>query len=218
MERGELPRPQPYVAPPQPVALTQQNLMDHNPLLGSGPLFEGIEATSVVLPAYVKPSALPKDAWKMPSYNTISVQLQLAAILKQLSGPTSAARVRLAALYALHPNYLTPRLSGAELNDWQRLVGDSARTSGAANVIQFIPRINIEWRDAYTQLRGMHALIEDAANGTWAPGSAVQDFLTEGWPDGRAGFVLKALEGMEIERSIAELPADVQAWVKVHAA
>jgi hypothetical protein len=64
----------------------------------------------------------------------------------------------------------------------------------------------------------MHALAEDFENDTWVPGFAIQDFLTEGWPDGRAGFVLKALEGMEIEKSIAVLPTDVQAWVKGYAA
>jgi hypothetical protein len=222
MERGELSCPQPYVAPPQSAAqsmtIVQRNISDQNPLLGAGPLFEGIESTSVEHARFADPSTLPNGAWAMPNYNNISVQLQLAAILKQLSGPTSAARVRLAALYALHPDYLTPRLSGTELKTWQRLIGDRARISGAENVIQFVARVNTEWRDAYTQLRGMRALLEDATNDTWAPGSVVQDFLTEGWADGRAGFVMKAMESMEIETSIAELPVDLQTWVKAHAA
>ncbi|MCU1224610.1 MAG: Methyltransferase protein [Edaphobacter sp.] len=222
MERGELSCPQPYVAPPQSavqsMTIGQRNLSDQNFLLGAGPLFEGIESTSVEHSPFADPSTLPNDVWAMPNYNSISVQLQLAAILKQLSGPTSAARVRLAALYALNPQLITSRLSGTDLKTWQRLIGSSARASGAANVIQFIPRGNIEWRDAYTQLRGMHALLEDATNDTWAPGSIVQDFLTEGWADGRAGFVMKAMEGMEIETSIAELPVDLQTWVRAHAA
>jgi hypothetical protein len=221
-ERGELHKPEPYQRPTagaaQSMTIVKRNLSDQNPLLGAGPLFEGIESTSVEHPRFADPSALPNDVWAMPNYNSISVQLQLAAILKQLSEPTPATRVRLAALYALHPNYLTPRLSGRDLKTWQRLVGDSARISGAASVIQFIPRVNIEWRDAYTQLRGMQALLEDATNDTWAPGYIVQDFITEGWADGRAGFVMKAMEGMEIETSIAELPVDLQAWVRAHAA
>ena len=161
---------------------------------------------------------LPDNSWAMPVYNSISVQLQLAALLKKLPGPTPADKIRLAALYALCPDYLTPRLSGTERNDWQRLVGNSSRASNAINVIKFVPRVSIEWRDAYTQLRGMHALVEDSDNNTWAPGSAVQDFLTEGWPDGRAGFVLKMLEELDIQRSITALPTDVQAWVKGYAA
>lgn len=224
MERGELHRPALYDKRMDP-ALTEQSMTSvqrnrsaQNLLLGAGPLFEGIESTPVEYPQFVEPSTLPNDVWAMPSYNSISVQLQLAAILKQLLGPTSAARVRLAALYALNPQLLTSRLSGADLKTWQRLVGNSARISGAANVIQFIPRVNTEWRDAYTQLRGMRALLEDPTNDTWAPGSVVQDFMTEGWADGRAGFVIKAMEDMEIETSIAELPVDLQAWVRAHAA
>jgi hypothetical protein len=179
---------------------------------------EAPEATPVTFPAYTVPSTLPDGDWAMPAYNSVLVQLQLAAILKKLPGPSRADKVRLTAVYALHPSFLTPHLSGTERHNWQRLVGDSARVSDAENMINFIPRVNVEWRDAYTQLRGMHALLEDTENDTWAPGFAVQDFLTEGWPDGRAGFVLKALEGMEIERSIAVLPTDVQAWVKGYAA
>jgi hypothetical protein len=222
MERGELHCPQPYLAPPQSAALSmtivRRNISDQNPLLGAGPLFEGIASISVEHPRFADPSNLPNGAWAMPNYNSISVQLQLAAILKQLSGPTSAAQVRLAALYALNPQLITSRLSGTDLKTWQRLIGSSARASRAASVIQFIPRGNIEWRDAYTQLRGMHALLEDATNDTWAPGSIVQNFLTEGWADGRAGFVMKAMEGMEIETSITELPVDLQTWVRAHAA
>ena len=224
MERGELHCPAPYdkrndlAMAAQPMRLVQGNISGQNPLLGAGPLFEGIENTPAERPRLIAPSTLPDGAWAMPNYNSISVQLQLAAILKQLSGPTSAARVRLAALYALNPRLLTSRLSGTDLKTWQRLVGSSARVSGAVNVIQFIPSSNIEWRNAYTQLRGMHALLEDAASDTWATGSVVQDFMTEGWADGRAGFVMKAMVGMEIDTPITELPVDLQAWVRAHAA
>lgn len=153
-------------------------------------------------------TTLPDGVWAMPAYNSISVQLQLTAILKKLQGPTPADKVRLAALYALRPDYLTHQLSSTNRNEWLRLVGNGARVSDAANVISFAPRANSEWRDAYTQLRGMRALIENSENNTWAPGAAVQDFMTEGWPDGRADFVLNALEGMVLERSIALLPTD----------
>jgi len=189
-----------------------------NPLFGAGPLFEVSEAIPATRPAYTVPPTVRDGAWAMPAYNSISVQLQLAAILKKLQGPTHADRVRLAALYALRPDYLTHQLSGGKRDEWLRFVGNSARVSEAANVISFAPRANSEWRDAYTQLRGMRALIEDSENDTWAPGASAQDFMTEGWPDGRAGFVLNALEGMVIERSIALLPTNVQAWVRGHAA
>jgi hypothetical protein len=212
MEAGDLPAPQPYGAT-QPAATSGVN-----PLLGAGPLFEVPEITPATFPVYTVPSTIRDGAWAMPAYNSISVQLQLTAILKKLQGPTPADSVRLAALFALRPDYLTHQLSGTKRNEWLRFVGNSARVSDGANVISFAPRANSEWRDAYTQLRGMRALIEDSENDTWAPGATVQDFMTEGWPDGRAGFVLNALEGMVIERSIALLPTDVQAWVRGHAA
>jgi hypothetical protein len=212
MEAGDIPAPQPYSAAQQAADIRV------NPLFGAGPLFEIPETAPAALPAYTLPFTLPDGAWTMPAYNSISVQLQLAAILKKLPGTTPSNKVRLAALYALRPDYLTPQLLDTERDDWQRLIGDNARISNAVNVITFAPRVNVEWRDAYTQLRGMHALVEDSGNDTWAPGFAVQDFQTEGWPDGRAGFVLNALEGMVIERSIALLPTDVQAWVRGHAA
>jgi hypothetical protein len=215
MEAGDLPAPVPYDRNSTILNATVDGV---NPLFGAGPLFEIPEAVPVVLPAYTMPPTLPNGAWAMPAYNSISVQLQLTAILKKLHGPTPADRVRLAALYALRPDYLTHQLSGTKRNEWLRFVGNSARVSDASNVISFAPRANSEWRDAYTQLRGMRALMEDSENDTWAPGAAVQDFMTEGWPDGRAGFVLNALEGMVIERSIALLPTEVQAWVRGHAA
>lgn len=215
MEAGELPAPLPY---DRNSTLQEVVIAGVNPLFGAGPLFEIPEAAPAVLPTHTVPSRLPDGAWAMPVYNSISVQLQLTAILKKLQGPTPADRVRLAALYALRPDFLTHQLSGAKRNEWLRVVGNSARISDAANVISFAPRANSEWRDAYTQLRGMRALIEDSENATWAPGATAQDFMTEGWPDGRAGFVLNALEGMVIERSIALLPTDVQAWVRGHAA
>ena len=182
---------------------------------------EQTEVAEAAPPAILAPgplSMLPNRAWAMPSYSTVSVQLQLAAMLKALPCPTSADRVRLAALYALHPRYLTPYLSDTARKEWQRLVPDGGSASTPGNIIHFVPRVSIEWRDAYTQLRGMQALIEDSKNGTWAPGPAAQQFLTEGWPDGRAGFVLKAMEGMDIGRSVAGLPIEIQNWVKGHAA
>jgi hypothetical protein len=215
MEAGDLSAPVPY---DRNSTVMGTDVAGVNQLFGAGPLFEIPEASPVVLPAYTVPSTLLDGAWAMPTYNSISVQLQFAAILKKLKGSTRADKVRLAAVYTLHPSYLTPQLSGTERHKWQRLVGDSARVSDAANVTNFAPRVSVEWRDAYTQLRGMDALVEDSEYDTWAPGFAVQEFLTEGWPDGRAEFVLNALEEMDIEKSIAMLPTVVQAWVKAYVA
>ncbi len=174
------------------------------------------QSMPVAVPSLVPTPTLPDGAWVMPSYNAYSVTAQLAAILKQLPGPTPAEKVRLAAIYALHPHRLTPRLKGNAQREWERLT--VSRSAHDANVIGFRPTIQIEWRDAYTQLKGMKALLEDGPNNTWVAGPAVREYPTESWPDGRAGFVMKALEELGTETLIAELPVDLQAWVKGHAA
>jgi hypothetical protein len=166
------------------------------------------------------PSTLPDGEWTMPNDSVFSVQAQLAAIMKVLSGPTPMEKVRLAALYALQPRYLTPRLSGTQRSTWRRLVGAAAEVASGTNTVAFIPTMNANWRDAYTQLRGMHALVEDNNAQTWAPGTAVNEYQTRGWPDGRAAFVLQAVEAMgtDIDQAISALPVAVQTWVRAHAA
>ena len=159
---------------------------------------------------------LPDQAWVMPSFNTDTVTAQLAAILKALPGPTPALKVRLAAIYALYPQYLTPQLRGTAQQEWQRLTG--SRTRSAANVVNFVSRTSIEWRGAFTQLKGMGALIENTATHTWAADPAAHGYYTEGWPDGRAGFVMKAVEEIGIDAAITELPSEVQEWVREYAA
>jgi hypothetical protein len=159
---------------------------------------------------------LPDRAWVMPNFNSDTVTAQLAAILKALPGPTPELKVRLAAIYALYPQYLTPRLKGTAQREWQRLTG--SRTQSGANVVNFVSRTNIEWRDAYTQLKGMGALIEDPATHTWAAGPAAHGYYTESWPDGRAGFVMKAVEEIGVDTAVTELPAEVQEWVREYAA
>ncbi len=163
--------------------------------------------------AFMDPGSLPDDAWVMPNDGVHSIQAQLAAILKALPGPAPMAKVRLATLYALKPRYLTPHLAGEQLRLWNRLVGTGAAAPSGTNALNFVPKMSATWRDAYTQLRGMKALIEDLSTGTWASGSSVKDFFTEGWPDGRAVFVLKAMEAMNISRVVSELPPAAQAWV-----
>lgn len=159
---------------------------------------------------------LPDGAWVMPNFNSDTVTAQLAAILKALPGPTPELKVRLAAIYALHPQYLTSRLKGTAQREWQRLTG--SRTQSGANVINFVSRTSIEWRDAYAQLKGMGALIEDAATHTWAVGPAAHGYYTEGWPDGRAGLVMKAVEEIGVDAAITGLPSEVQQWVREYAA
>jgi hypothetical protein len=168
------------------------------------------------------PAALPDQAWAMPSDGTgaDAATAQLAALVKALPGPTPISRVRLAALYALEPRYLTRRLSGADRATWRRVVGSAAELLKGTNIAAFAPKIDAGWRDAISQLRGMGALVEDTAAQTWAAGPKLDEFEIDpaAWPYGRATFVLKALEAMTLDDAIAQLPSQDQAWVKAHAA
>jgi len=168
--------------------------------------------------APINPATLPDGAWERPTVGADAALAQLAAIIKALPGPTPIARIRLAALYALQPRYLTSRLSGADRATWRRLVGAASEPATGANVAAFAPTIDAGWRDAVTQLRGMGAIVEDVAGQTWAPGARLDEFDTETWPDGRATFVLRALEAMTVDDAAANLPTEDHAWVRGHAA
>ncbi len=170
----------------------------------------------VAVPKFAPTPSLPDGAWVMPSYNANTFAAQMAAVLKQLPGPTASEKVRLAMICALHPQYLTPCLKGDARKQWERLTQSSSGTDG--NVHNFVPKISVEWRDAYTQLKGIRALDEDTQNDTWAAGPAIQKYYTKDWPDGRAGFVLKAVEELGAATVSAGLPPEVRALVIGHAA
>jgi hypothetical protein len=165
---------------------------------------------------------LPEAAWARPStgLGADAATIQLAALLRALPGPTPIPRVRLAALYALEPRYLTQRLSGADRATWRRLVGSSAELLAGVNVVAVAPRISAGWGSAVTQLRGMKALVEDIAAQTWAPGPKIGEFEInpEEWPYGRASFVLKATEAMTLDKAITELAPEDQIWTRAYAA
>jgi hypothetical protein len=177
---------------------------------------EASRAEFAAVPASVSTTQFANGAWIMPNFNSDAVTAQLAALLKKLPGPTAAETVRLAAIYALYPHFLTPLLKGKAQGEWQRLTGSRLHVN--TNVVSFAPKISVEWRDAYTQLKATRALIEDPSTHTWAAGPATHTYYTASWPDGRAGFVMKALEEIGIDTAITKLPADVQVWVKEYAA
>lgn len=169
-------------------------------------------------PVLADPATLRDGAWSANSHSADAALAQLAALIKALPGPTPIARVRLAALYALEPRYLTRRLSGANRDTWRRLVGAAAEVPQGANVVAFAPKINSNWQSAVTQLRGMGAIVEDVLAQTWAPGTRISEFITQTWPDGRAVFVLRALSSITLEEATANLPSEDAAWVRAYAA
>jgi len=175
-----------------------------------------------MLMASIDPKHLPDTAWARPAdgLGTDAATIQLAALLRVLSGPTPISRVRLAALYALEPRYLTRRLSGTDRATWRRLVGPSAELLTGVTVVAMAPKINATWGNAVTQLRGMTALVEDISAQTWAPGPKIGEFEInpEEWPYGRASFVLKAMEAIALDEAITELAPEDQVWARAYAA
>lgn len=136
----------------------------------------------------------------------------LAAILKAMAGPKPIRDVRLAAALVLEPRLLVPLLSDEKAAEWRRLVGPVADPL-AGNVAAFATRINTAWGGAVRNHRGNGRLVEDTANGTWAPGTGLDAIDTTGWPDGRAGFVLDALKNINLAVATTSLPDDIQEWI-----
>jgi type I restriction-modification system DNA methylase subunit len=178
-----------------------------------------VQATAAVA-TQIDLTTLPDGAWEQSSSDG-AILPQLAAIIKTLPGPTPAWKVRLAALYALEPRYLTNRLTGAEQGQWLRLVGSAATPHTGTNVATLISQINTAWGQAVAQLRGMNVIDENTATQTWAPGAGINslpDGMIDGWPSGRAGFVLQALEAINFNDVTTDLSTELQNWVTSHVA
>ena len=81
---------------------------------------------------------LSDGAWSRPSTGTVgdATLPALAALIKRVARPTSAARARLAAVFILEPQFLTRRLSKADADEWTRLVGPEAALR-PQNVVAF---------------------------------------------------------------------------------
>ncbi|MDX0177645.1 Eco57I restriction-modification methylase domain-containing protein [Sinorhizobium meliloti] len=157
--------------------------------------------------------ALPDAAWARPQQsNAGDTGAILAAVLKAMDGPRSIRDVRLAAAFVMEPRLLVPLLRPAKAAEWSRLVGGEADPL-AGNVATFVARNNTAWSGVLRNHRGNGRLVEDLKLGTWAPGPGLHAIDTSGWPDGRAGFVLGALEGINLDAAVDSLPADIQQWV-----
>lgn len=158
---------------------------------------EASRGDPVVIPAVVlpriHPSSRPDADWTRPAAAgaaalRFQTRAQVAAILKSLNGPTSAQEVRLAALFALEPRFLTARLTGAERAHWRRVVGAEADPP-TAGVVAFGLVGASGWGEALQQLEASNALIINGAQGTWAQGPGLTAYMAIGWTE-RAGFAL----------------------------
>lgn len=164
-------------------------------------------------PASVDAAALPDLAWaRTGQLQQGDAGAALAAILKAIDGPRSAREIRLAAALALEPRLAVPLLPAPTASQWRRLVGAEADPL-PSNVTGFVARTNAAWGTAVRNLRGNGRLIEDPTTGTWAPGTGLEAIDTTGWPDGRAGFVLHALSGIDLTSAVSALPNEIQRWI-----
>ena len=60
-------------------------------------------------------------------------------------------------------------------------------------------------------------MLEELQQNTWALGTGTDAIDTNGWPDGRAGFVVNVLrrlqQSTQVDAIILKLPTTVQQWL-----
>jgi hypothetical protein len=194
---------------------TQRLVLDAWDRLVRGELTAPSPAIRVVPPksVIVDLTNLPDGAWaRLGTPQPGDTGAVLTAILKAMVGQHPIRQVRLAAALVLEPRLLTPLLSDDRAAQWRRLVGSEADPL-AANVAAFTTRVNVAWGAAVRNHRGNGRLIDDSQEGTWTPGPGLEAIDTTGWPDGRAAFVLAALQTIDLSRTMSTLPDDVQRWI-----
>lgn len=155
---------------------------------------------------------LPDGSWSRATQIDGDASAALAAILKTIGQPTSTRTIRLAAALMLEPRLLTPLLPQPRAQEWKRLVGKEANVL-PSGVVGFVQRVNTSWGRAITQFRGNGWLREEGQARTWEAGLGLDAFETEGWPDGRAGFVFEVLNTIDLDGAITSMPDDVRGWI-----
>ena len=168
--------------------------------------------------AAASPRLLRDGAWARPMpAGAGDAGAMLAAILKAMAGPMPARQVRLAATFGLEPRLLLPHLDPNQAAEWQRLIGaEAAPLTG--NAASFAPRVDRTWGSAVTAHRGNGRLVENLTAGTWAPGSGLDAIDTAGWPDGRAGMLMRVLPHIATDAVISAMPAEIRGWIDAAAA
>lgn len=155
---------------------------------------------------------LPDGSWSRTAPNDGDTSAALAAILKAISRPTATRSIRLAATLMLEPRLLMPLLPQPRAREWQRLVGQEANLL-PGGVVGLVQRINPSWGRAVIQFQGNGWLRENGEARTWQAGLGLDALQTDGWPAGRAGFVLGALSTINLDGAITSMPDDVRGWI-----
>ncbi|WP_159013560.1 hypothetical protein [Acidisoma sp. S159] len=168
--------------------------------------------------APASPDVLRDGVWARPiPAGAGDAGAMLAAILKAMAGPMPARRVRLATTFGLEPRLLLPHLDPNQAAEWQRLIGaEAAPLTG--NAASFAPRADRTWGSAVTAHRGNGRLVEDLTTGTWAPGPGLNTIDTAGWPEGRAGMLMRVLPHIATDAVISAMPPEIRGWIDAAAA
>lgn len=163
-------------------------------------------------------TSLPEDAWARSGSNRVGDEIaSLAAVLKAFGAPAPVRDVRLAALLCMEPRLLLPMLDSSQARQWVRLVGTDAQPL-PVGVAAFKPNADGAWGRAVSSLRARDELVQDAKAETWGPGAELASFLTQGWPDGRAGRVVSLLRERGADTLLQTLPPEVREFVYAKAA
>lgn len=183
----------------------------------SEPLLEsvGVQSFEVIS---AEAAALPKDIWAAVAVDVATNDtLSLAAVLKAFAEAAPTQHVRLAALLCAEPRFfvgLAPQSLGAQ---WQRLIGDQAAAL-PASVSALKPVSRTSFGLAVKAMRARGELIDDMILDTWAPGEGLQAYDTEGWPDGRARWLVSWLKSQDVSGLLQGLPAELRSFVNEQAA
>ena len=173
---------------------------------------------TIASPDPIDLSHLADRAWERPGTDEVNEEtVVLAAILKAAAGPMPKRDVRLAALLAMRPRLLVPSLSDDDAAQWRRLVGADA-DSLPSGVTQLQPLADHAWGKAVQGLLARDRMIEDNDAQTWASGKGLDAYITDSWPEGRVGMVLRVLRQCGSEKVIETLPEVWQELVYVRAA
>ena len=172
----------------------------------------------VAKPELIELSRFADLAWERPGTDQANEEtVVLAAILKAIGGPMPIRDLRLAALLAMRPRLLTPSLSAAEAAQWKRLIGAEAEPL-AVGITALQPPADHAWGNAVRGLLGRGRLVEDFAAQTWARGAGLDSIITDGWPEGRVGMVLRVLSEQGTDKVAESVPNALWEWVNVRAA
>ena len=172
--------------------------------------------TRRVKPAKVE--VLPDAVWERPQpYSPADVGVVLAAVLKALGRPSPTRQVRLAVILAMDARLVLSMAATKEGADWHRLVGRDADPL-PKKVTTLVPRADQAWGKAVSQLRANGLLVEDLQANTWAPGEGLHQILTEGWPDGRARWVVDLIMRRGDAEVLRALPVETRRLVDETAA